>query len=70
MKLFGDLVEWQANKQMTVTISITEAELLALLQAACEGIYINWLLKNLEIGLNNKNVIIQYDNQQMFCLIT
>ncbi len=41
MKLFGGLVGWQANKQTTVTTSITEAELLVLLQAAREGIYIN-----------------------------
>jgi hypothetical protein len=40
MKLFGGLVEWRANKQATVTTSTTEAELMALLQAAHEGIYI------------------------------
>ena len=40
MKLFGGLVGWRANKQATVTISTTEAELMALSQAACEEIYI------------------------------
>jgi len=30
IKLFGGLVGWRANKQDTVTTSITEAELLAL----------------------------------------
>ena len=40
MKLFRGLVGWQANKQATVTTSTTEAELMALSQAAREGIYI------------------------------
>jgi hypothetical protein len=34
MKLFGGLIGWRANKQATVTTSTTEAELLALAQAA------------------------------------
>jgi len=40
MKLFGGLIGWRANKQGTVTTSTTEAELLALSQAAKEGQYI------------------------------
>ncbi len=40
MKLFESLVDWQANKQITVTISITKAELMTLSQTACEEIYI------------------------------
>ena len=35
MQLFGGLIGWRANKQETVTTSTTEAELLALSQAAC-----------------------------------
>src|SRR5438034_11846554 len=70
MKLFGDLVGWQANKQNTVTTSTTEAELLALSQAAREEIYIRWLLKNLEVGLEDERVVIQCDNQQTLCLVT
>jgi hypothetical protein len=41
MKLFGGLIGWQANKQDIVTTSTTEAELLALSQAAQEGQYIH-----------------------------
>jgi hypothetical protein len=41
IKLFGGLIRWQANKQDTVTTSTTEAELLALSQAAREGQYIH-----------------------------
>src|SRR6266513_2891501 len=58
MKLFKSLVEWQANKQVTVTISITEAELLALSQAAHEEIYIQQMLKELNINLNCDDVVI------------
>jgi hypothetical protein len=41
MKLFGGLIRWHINKQETITISMTEAELLALMQAAKEGLYIS-----------------------------
>jgi ABC-type branched-subunit amino acid transport system ATPase component len=44
IKLFGGLIGWRANKQNTVTTLITEAELMALAQAAKESIYINKLL--------------------------
>lgn len=37
MTLYGGVTGWQANKQNTVTKSTTEAELLALSQAAKEG---------------------------------
>ena len=69
MKLFGGLVGWRANKQATVTTSTTEAELLALLQAAREGIYIQRLLKELEVNMDCDNMVIQCDNQQMLCLV-
>ncbi|KAL1971973.1 hypothetical protein VTN31DRAFT_7192 [Thermomyces dupontii] len=38
MKLFGGMIGWRANKQDTVTTSATEAELLALAQAAKESL--------------------------------
>jgi hypothetical protein len=44
MKLFGGLIGWRANKQDTVITSITEAELLALAQAAKESMYVSKLL--------------------------
>jgi len=53
MKLFGGLIGWRANKQDTVTTSTTEAELLALSQAAKESIYISRLLEELTIQLDN-----------------
>ena len=63
MKLFGGLVGWRANKQATVTTSTTKAELLALSQAAREGIYIRRLLRELQVKLDSEKVVIQCDNQ-------
>jgi hypothetical protein len=53
MKLFGGLIGWRANKQDTVTTSTTEAELLALAQAAKESMYISKLLQELTIDFND-----------------
>ncbi|KLP04001.1 Uncharacterized protein LW94_14520 [Fusarium fujikuroi] len=51
MKLFGGLIGWRANKQDTVTTSTTEAELLALSQAAKEGLFQKRLLQGLQLEL-------------------
>jgi ABC-type branched-subunit amino acid transport system ATPase component len=53
IKLFSGLISWRANKQNTVTTSITEAKLLALAQAAKESIYVSKLLQNLIIDFND-----------------
>ena len=45
MKLFNGLIGWGANKQDTVTTSTTEAEPLALSQAAKESQYVSRLLQ-------------------------
>ena len=58
IKLFEDLVEWQANKQAMIITSIIKVELLALSQAAREEIYIRWLLRELQVKMNSKKVII------------
>jgi hypothetical protein len=70
MKLFGSLIGWRANKQDTVTTSTTEAELLALSQAAKEGQYISRLLKELTVELDNHRIEIQCDNVQTIRLVT
>ena len=44
-------------------MSITEAELMTLLQMTYEEIYIQQMLEELKIKLNHDNVIIQCDNQ-------
>ncbi|SCO78460.1 uncharacterized protein FRV6_02673 [Fusarium oxysporum] len=47
MKLFRGTIRWRANKQDTVTTSTTEAELLALAQAAKESMFISRLITEL-----------------------
>ena len=69
MTLFGGIIGWAANKQGTVTTSTTEAELLALAQAAKEGIYIYRLLNEMNIIKGKTGVQIECDNQQTLRLI-
>ncbi len=69
MKLFGGLIGWRASKQETVTTSTTEAELLALSQAAKESIYVSRLLCELSIGLDDHTIEIHCDNQQTIGLV-
>src|SRR5467141_3118701 len=69
MKLFGSLIGWRANKQDTVTTSTTEAELLALSQAAKEGQYISRLLRELAVKLDDHRIEIQCDNTQTIRLV-
>ena len=70
MKLFGGLIGWRASKQETVTTSTTEAELLALSQAAKESLYISRLLNELSVRLDDKRIRIQCDNSQTIRLVT
>jgi hypothetical protein len=69
MKLFGGTIGWRANKQATVTTSTTEAELLALAQAAKEAMFISRLIKELGIRLDDQRIRIQCDNQQTIQLV-
>jgi hypothetical protein len=69
MKLFGGLIGWRANKQDTVTTSTTEAELLALSQAAKEGLFQQRLLSELGIELQNPVLNLHCDNQQTIGLL-
>jgi hypothetical protein len=41
MKMFGGVIGWRASKQETVTTSTTEAEFLALSQAAKEALFVS-----------------------------
>ncbi len=69
MLLFGGSIAWKANKQDTVTMSSTEAELLVLLQIAKEAIFISRLLKALMLRLDEP-LIIECDNKQTLRLVT
>lgn len=64
MQLFGGTIGWRANKQDTVTTSTTEAELLALSQAAKESMFVDRLLRELDIRLGTNTIRLQCDNQQ------
>jgi len=69
MRLFGSLIGWRANKQDTVTTSTTEAELLALSQAAKEGLFQQRLLGELRIKLQSPRLNLVCDNQQTIGLL-
>ena len=55
--LFGGAITWRANKQDIVTTLSTEAELLALSQAAKEALFMGRLFKALLLELNKPLVI-------------
>lgn len=62
LRLAGGLIGWRANKQDTVTTSTTEAELLALSQAAREAIFVSRLLSALNTTIPSGGITIQCDN--------
>ena len=70
IRLFGGLIMWSATKQDTVTTSTTEAELLALTQAAKEGYFMSRLLHALTIRFDDPRIRLQCDNQQTIRLVT
>jgi len=67
--LFGTPVAWQANKQSTVTTSTTEAELLALTNAARAALATQRLLNGSGLRIDNK-LTIWCDNLQTIRLVT
>ncbi|XDG02528.1 hypothetical protein ABKA04_002143 [Annulohypoxylon sp. FPYF3050] len=69
MKLFGGVIGWRANKQSTVTTSTTEAELLALSQAAKEAMFTIRLIKELGVKLDDSIITIHCDNNQTINLV-
>lgn len=58
--LFGNIVSWSSKRQQIVTLSSTEAELVALCHASKEGIWLSYLLK--EIGIEVYPFTIYEDN--------
>lgn len=61
-KLFGNTVSWASRKQVTVSLSSTEAEYVALTEAICECKWIRKLLSELNIHCTEP-VVIYEDNQ-------
>lgn len=60
-KLSGSVVSWESSKQKTVALSSTEAEYMAISEAAKEAIYLRGLL--LELTGNATNITLFNDNQ-------
>jgi hypothetical protein len=67
-KLFDDLIDWTAKKQVTVSTSIIEAELLTLLHGAKEYIWWIHLFKKLKFD-SNQDLIIYENNLQTIRLM-
>jgi hypothetical protein len=59
-KVFGNTISWSTKKQSTVSLSSTEAELIALCHATKEGLWLSKLMR--EIGLGCRPFTIFEDN--------
>ncbi len=68
-KLFDDLIDWAARKQVIISTSITEIELLAMLHADKKFIWWIHLFEKLRFNLDQK-MIIYNDNLQIIHLLT
>jgi len=66
--LFGGLIDWKAVKGKTVTLSSTEAELLAITLTAKEFIRWTRLFKAMDFDLD-KDPVIYCDNRQTIRLL-
>lgn len=62
-KLFGGLIDWASRKQLTVSISTTEAELISLLHAGKQVIWWTNLFQKLRFDPGH-DIIIYNDNLQ------
>lgn len=56
----GGCVSWDSRKQRTVALSSTEAEYMALSEAAKEAVYLRCLVQ--ELGINADNLTLSSDN--------
>ena len=64
--LSGSVVSWKATLQAAVTLSTTEAEYMALTEAAKEGIWLQGLVGDL--GLHQDQAVVFCDSQSAICL--
>jgi hypothetical protein len=68
-KLYGGPIDWRASKQRTVTTSTTEAELLAISEAAKSIFWWKRLFNAIDFDPEH-NISIQCDNRQTIGLLT
>ncbi|XP_031334493.1 secreted RxLR effector protein 161-like [Photinus pyralis] len=66
-KLYNNTICWATRKQNCVTLSTTEAELVALCDSVKEGIWLRKLI--LDFGLDGKRVTYYEDNQGCIALV-
>lgn len=66
-KVFGNVVTWVTRKQNCVTLSTTEAELVALSVSVCEGLWLVKLMK--DFGFEINKIIYYEDNQGCIALV-
>ena len=66
-QVFGNTISWNTKKQSTISLSSTEAELIALTHASKEALWLSSLLD--EIGIESKPVTIFEDNQPCISLV-
>lgn len=67
-KLFGSTVSWTAKKQATISLSSTEAELVALCSAACQNQWLVRILKNIGLEMNEPVPFFE-DNQSTINIV-
>jgi hypothetical protein len=66
--LFDDLIDWAARKQVTISTSIIEAELLAMLHAGKEFMWWIHLFEKLRFDFDQRMIIFN-DNLQIIRLL-
>lgn len=67
IKVFGNSIVWVTRKQQCIALSSSEAELIALCAAVCECLFIQKLLK--DMGIEIENFKVYEDNQGCISLI-
>lgn len=70
MKLFGGPIDWRSNRQPTVTLSSTEAELYAITHAAKDIIQWERFFTQIGLDLGTETLVLGCDNQQTIRLLT
>jgi hypothetical protein len=68
LRVFGNIVSWTSKKQSLVALSTTEAEFIALCNAACDVIFLKNLLYDMNIVISNP-IKIHEDNQSTIKIV-
>jgi hypothetical protein len=63
----GNPITWQAAKQRVVALSSCEVEYTAMVGAACQGVWLVWLLTDM-LGTEAPALVLKVDNQSTIAL--